>query len=88
MRDTQEHWHLDKRVPIALIVAMVGQFGAAMAYISAIAQRTSEHDRRLTVIEAQRIGERLAGLEAQMQDAKSLLLRIDGRLERIQSRER
>mgnify|MGYP000901887725 FL=1 len=45
-------WHLDKRVPIALIIAIAGQAAAGGWYAATQSARLDQHDRRLTVLEA------------------------------------
>lgn len=30
LKDYEEHWHLDRRVPIAIIITMVGQLGLGL----------------------------------------------------------
>lgn len=81
-----ENWHLDKRVPIALIATMLIQFAGIVMYVSAINSRTLENERRISNLESQKIGERLAAVESQMVDAKALLLRVETKIDRISER--
>jgi hypothetical protein len=45
-------WHLDKRVPIALIFAIVAQAAGMVWYASALSSRVDQHDRRIAKLEA------------------------------------
>ena len=81
-----ENWHLDKRVPIALIVTMLVQFAGIVMYVSTINSRTLENERRISMLESQKIGERLAAVESQMVDAKALLLRVETKIDRMAER--
>ena len=81
-----KNWHLDKRVPIALIATMLIQFAGIVIYVSTINSRTVENERRISVLESQKIGERLAAVESQMVDAKALLLRVEQKIDRMADR--
>ena len=81
-----KNWHLDKRVPIALIATMLIQFAGIVMYVSTINSRTVENERRISVLESQKIGERLAAVESQMVDAKALLLRVEQKIDRMADR--
>lgn len=78
---TDNNWHLDKKVPIALLLALLAQFGVVMVFIGELKTQGQENTRRISVLEGQRISERLSSLEAQVADAKSLLVRIEGKLD-------
>lgn len=82
-RRQKESWHVDKQVPLALILALVVQFVGLVLYMGALANRTGENERRITLLEAQRISERLATLESQLGDTKALLLRVDTKIDRL-----
>lgn len=81
-QNDDNRWHLDKRVPIALIVTLLAQALAFGLWLGGIERAQREQERRLSLLEAQRISERLASVEAQLADVKALVLRIDARLER------
>jgi len=85
MADPQksEGWHLDKKVPIVLILTLLGQFGYVMTIVGTIKTSGEENTRRIAALEAQRVSERLSSLEAQMLDAKALLVRMDGKMDRL-----
>jgi hypothetical protein len=89
MSNTSESWHLDKRVPITLIVAILVQ---SMAFVWAASQinfQVQDHERRITAAEMtdQRrerelygFNDRLARLEEQSKAQLETLKRIEGLL--------
>lgn len=79
-------WHLDKKVPLALIFAMLVQFATAMYFIASVKAQGDENARRIATLEAQKVSERLAGLEAQVASTNSLLLRVDDTMRRLVER--
>lgn len=86
MNDEDNRWHLDKKVPIALLIALVVQFAGMVMFVGAVKSQGDENTRRINVLEAQKVGERLSALEAQIVDAKALLVRIDERMTRRDER--
>lgn len=82
----KESWHLDKRVPIALIVTLILQFCGVVFYVSRIEAQGQDNERRISVLEEQKISERLAALESQVGDVKQYLDRMEGKLDRIAER--
>lgn len=81
-----ESWHLDKKVPIVLLMALVGQFAGMAMFVGSVKSQGDENTRRISALEAQKVGERLSSLEAQVIDAKALLIRIDDRMTRRDER--
>lgn len=65
-------WHLDKRIPVALIAALALQFGGSIYWITTLEQRTIVNEARITK------------LEEQMDPVRLLLERIDQRLGSIE----
>lgn len=55
------HWHLDKRVPITLIVAILGQTAGLGWFAASITERVTNLERRAVVTEPQ--AERITRLE-------------------------
>jgi len=51
MSATSEPWHLDKRVPVALIFAILAQTSAAIWWASSLSARVDQHDARLGRVE-------------------------------------
>ena len=82
----REQWHLDKKVPIALLTALLIQFGGMMMYVGTLKSQTEDNGRRITQLESQKVPERLSSLEAQLTDTKALILRIESKVDRISDR--
>lgn len=82
-RDDDNRWHLDKKVPISLIVALTLQGGAGIWFAGKLAQRQDDQERRLTTIEGANVSGRIGVLESQIGDVKEGLKRIDGKLDRL-----
>lgn len=85
-----ESWHLDKRVPLALIVALLGQAIGALWYVGRMEAR---FDARIAVIE-QQIREQAARDERQDRFVaesvallRSHLERMEAKLDRIYERD-
>jgi hypothetical protein len=75
-------WHLDKKVPIALLAALVVQFAGMMMFIGDVKATGTENTRRITAIESQKVSERLSSLEAKIDRLGSIELKIDRLVER------
>lgn len=86
--DSKEHWHLDKKVPITLLMVLIAQFGGMAMYVAGLKNQSDENTRRITTLEVQiqKIPERLASLEAQMTDTRSTLNRIESKVDRLNER--
>lgn len=88
--DGRDHWHLDKKVPIALIVTLCVQLIGGIWFAGRMVQRDEEQERRLERIEeaarADNVAGRLSTLESQMNDLKAGLYRIDSKLDRLVER--
>ena len=86
--DTKEHWHLDKKVPITLLMVLIAQFGGMAMYVGGLKSQSDDNTRRIATLEVQiqKIPERLASLEAQMTGTRSTLDRIELKLDRINER--
>lgn len=80
---TGDSWHLDKKVPISIIVSLLLQCAALIWWANGITKDSEDHSRRLAQIESQRASERLAALESQMIDSRGSLSRIEGKLDRL-----
>lgn len=72
---SEEHWHLDKRVPIALIFAIVVQTAGAFWWASDISGRVArlESDSQAATM----IGERVARLEVIIERLEKVLDRME-----------
>jgi len=69
------HWTLDKRLPIAVLVALLAQLGGGLIIWGEQKQIIAEHNRRIVTLEsfkeksetsAQQLAERLARIEERM----------------------
>ncbi len=74
-------WHLDKRVPIALIAAMSLQTAGALLWAGAAMQRIDYLEREVTA--GAMIGERTARVEEQMRYLRQSVDRIETKLDRL-----
>lgn len=81
------NWHLDKKVPLALIAVLVVQFASGLLAFASVRAQGEATASRVSVLEAAKVSERLSSLEAQMTDAKSLLLRMDMKIDRLNERQ-
>lgn len=79
-------WVLDRRVPIALILAILGQTGLGVWWAATISERVGTGERRVTVLEAHdaKIAETvsasaaaLASIKASQDAMKSAIDRIE-----------
>ena len=68
------HWHLDKRVPIALIVAMLIQTGGIVWWGTTQSEKVSVLKERLDAISPQ--ADRLTRVEVNIEDIKMSLTEI------------
>ncbi|MCE7997376.1 MAG: hypothetical protein HEP70_00815 [Rhodobiaceae bacterium] len=82
---TPGRWHLDKRVPIALIVAILIQTAGALTWAGAASERINHLERQ--VINDDDMGERTARLEAQAAYMRATLTRIEDKLDRVIAKE-
>jgi hypothetical protein len=79
----ESHWSLDKRVPLALILALVTQTGGAVWWASAQSSRLDSAETRISAIEAVKVDTRLVRLEEAMANLKPQLDRIETKLDRL-----
>lgn len=71
-----DRWHIDRRIPVALIFALLVQFVGGVWVASSAFERIGQHERRITALEtaASSIPERLVRIEVILE-----------RLERLQT---
>lgn len=83
-------WHLDKKVPIALIVALAVHLGGSIWFFRGLVADLQETQKRVTALETVRVGERvserLAVVESQISDTKAVTLRIEANVQRLVER--
>lgn len=65
---TERHWHLDKRVPVALIVAIMVQTGTAVWWAAGQDATVANHSERLAKLEAQedKVSDRMRSIEERL----------------------
>lgn len=71
----ETRWHLDKRVPIALIVSMGIQTAAAVWWASSVSERVSTLERRADIAAPQ--GDRLTRVEVKIENVQEGVNRIE-----------
>lgn len=96
MTEQREPWHLDKRVPVALIVAIIVQTAAAIWFAANLDGRVAvlerDVDRERIVNDGQNSAIRLIETNAARRDEKLVTIlgiveRMDRRLERMERTE-
>jgi hypothetical protein len=82
-RQRDRSWHIDRGVPLALVLSMLVQAGGIIWWANGITKDSAEYARRLTTIEGQRTSERLTVLESQRIDSAASLQRIEAKVDRL-----
>lgn len=83
--DGASYWHLDKRVPIALIVTIFIQSAAVIWWASAMQTRLANVENRLSAYSQSE--PRIVRLEQIAVTQSSALVRIENKLDRVIERE-
>lgn len=71
------HWTVDRRVPLALIVTLLLQLGYTIWWAAQQESKDNTQDSRIALLESQRVAERLAVLEYQQAEIKSLVIQTN-----------
>ena len=79
----ENRWRIDKHIPLALVYLLIAQFLGATWMAAQVLGKIDSQEKRISVIENQRVSERLVTLESQMGDTKSLVQRVDANLQRL-----
>lgn len=74
-------WKLDRHVPVALVVTILLQTGAALTWSGAAAERLTALERRSS--RTDEMVERTARLEEQSKAMRASLMRIEEKLDRV-----
>lgn len=90
-RRKSEHWHLDKRVPISIIVAIIAQTAGIIYGAALLRSDVDESKRRITALEHKdekngALGERVVRVETLMEGVKGAVERIEQKIDRAQRR--
>jgi hypothetical protein len=83
----ERRWHVDRNIPLALIYLLLGQFIVGVWVVSRLFSNVESQDKRIAVIEQQKVSERLMTLESQMQDTKQVLYQVNSNVLRILERQ-
>lgn len=81
-----ESWHLDKRVPLALIITIFLQTSGVFWWASGINTRVENLEASMRISGGDR--DRLVRVEEKLEGTKELLVSIDKRLERMEEHRR
>lgn len=88
--DECNHWTLDKRVPLALVMAVAVQTGGVIWWGARLTSNQEEIVRRLEALESERSGiriaERLAVLEHSQSELRAAAARLEGYLARLEDK--
>lgn len=76
-------WHLDKRVPLALIITIIIQTAGAFWWAATITARVDTIEGQIEAASGR--GERLTRVEATQAHISSALQRIEAKLDRLGS---
>ncbi len=88
----REAWHLDKKVPIALIITIVAQIIATVwmaskldSRIETLERSDTRHERQLETLNTEREGakDRLVRLEESQRQVLDLLRRVEAKLDHV-----
>lgn len=90
-----EPWHLDRRIPIALILAIIGQTAGAVWWASTISGTVADHARRVGLLETGKAedaradrdsADRLARIEERQRASQESLIEIKQQLNQLLQR--
>lgn len=91
MAEEKQQWHLDKKVPVSIIVVIVLQIIAGAWSIATVTATLNETVRRVEVLEADRnanrldslrTSDRLARIEERLEGQNAILKRIERLLDK------
>jgi hypothetical protein len=90
--DPSTHWHLDKKVPITLILVLAVQLVGGIWFAGRMVERDESQERRLAAIEKSREDEnaerqsvigRIGVLESRVSDVKQAVQDANVKLDRL-----
>lgn len=79
----EQHWSVDKRVPLALIVTIVIQTASFIWFAAALWQQVQAQGARIDAIEGMKVETRLVRLEEEFANLKPQLDRMETKLDRL-----
>lgn len=80
-------WQLDRHVPVALIITMLGQVLGVVWWGSGLQHAVSDHERRLTAQETYKVAERMAVVESQIRYSQELQVEMNRKLDKLIERQ-
>ena len=85
--DTASHWHLDKKVPITLILVLLVQFGSGLWFAARMVERDDAQEKRLSAIEQAAVQQNLSGrlgtVESRLDDLRQGIKDSNAKLDRL-----
>ena len=81
MSRSDDIWHLDKRMSIAIIFAIVIQTAAIVYWAGVISERVSDNEQHIK--QTNNTGERIAAVETELKNGYATIERILNTLERL-----
>lgn len=81
--DPDNRWHLDKKVPITLVIMILIQLAAFLLFAGRVMQRDEEQERRLAAIEAKDTSSRVGILESRLGDMIEGIKDMSRKLDRL-----
>lgn len=79
----KQHWTVDKRVPLALIVALMIQTAGAIWWAATISGRVDQLERSQRLSDESKLGERMVRMETMVQQVVESTQRIERQLSRV-----
>jgi len=87
LRDpASENWHLDKRIPVALIIALLMQFGLGVWWIASIEGRVTSLEEKAIVVTTVPID--ISGMKEQLRGIEKSLERVEKYIDSIKGSSR
>lgn len=74
-----QHWSLDRRIPLALIIMLALQTAGFTFYMGSLSQRVDQNER--TLERGSGAGDRLTRLEVQLDNIQKAIARVERRLD-------
>jgi low affinity Fe/Cu permease len=91
LKPADDAWHLDKKVPVAIIVVLIGQFLLGLWFIAKLDSKVEEQAARLAKTEAQvsvidrearEFGNRIVRIEEKTSSMLTILQRVERLIDR------
>lgn len=73
-----ESWHVDKKIPLALIIAILVQTGTAFWWASSVSEKVENLE--LWQKESKNVSTDIAVIKSQISDLRDILRRIESRV--------